>query len=470
MSLAVLALVSILVLFMLGYQFNRSEGTIEQGGLVQFNTTPTGAEVLIDGKNLGARTASRKTMSTGQHFISMQRTGYQAWQKSIDVMPGSVLWLTYARLIPNDLDPVEIADFTSVTSSAAAPDRRKIAIKEVAATPAIQLADISRDDVEVNELALPADSYTAPSEGQAQTFTIEKWHDASRHLLVRHVYDKNKTEWLIVDTENVAETKNVTGLLGVDATKVIFSRDSASVVYALVDKRIRKIDVNERTLSGPLVSNVAEFSLYGRSTIVYKTLLDGDTGKRSIGYYTDGASKSRTLRSYADNGKIPLHVAIGQYFNDYYFAISYDETVEILKGALPRSDVADPSNLKVVSTMTVPGGVRHLSTRTSGRFVVAQTANAYIVHDIELDKTTTTKLKNATPVTEELGWLDGYTLWSDQGGTLRIYEFDGANQHDIMSVSSGHDATYSQNAKYLYGIDQSESGEFHLQRVRMILP
>ena len=231
MSVAVLVLVSILVLFMLGYQFNRSDGKIEQGGLVQFDTRPTDADVTIDGKTLGTRTASRKTLDTGQHFITMQRAGYKQWQKSVDVQAGSVLWLTYARLVPNELTPDSVASFENVSSTASSPDNKWIAIKEDPATPTIKLADIARDEVEVSSIELPSTLYTAPSPDKAQSFTLETWNPSSRMVLVKHTYDDTKTEWIVVDTQNVKASKNLTTALGVNASKVVFRGNNKLVMY-----------------------------------------------------------------------------------------------------------------------------------------------------------------------------------------------------------------------------------------------
>lgn len=470
MSVSVIVLVSVLVFFMLGYQVNRTDGKIEQGGLVQFNTQPAGADVKIDGTILGTRTASRKTMNAGQHYITMERKGYKTWQKSVEVTAGGVLWLTYARLVPNDLTPANVASFGTVSSAASSPDNEWMAIKEDPSTPVIHLADLSRDEVEVTNIELPAGTYTAPGPEKTHSFSLVTWNPTSRFILVKHTYDDTKVEWIIVDAQNVAATKNITTLLGVNATKVIFTGNNPSIIYALVDNAVRKIDLNASTMSGPLVSNIAEFSLYDNSTIVYATLLDPVTKMRSVGYFTDGADKARTIRSYSDNGQVPLHIAVGKYFDDHYIAIAYDKAVEVLKGSLPRSDASAPSALSAFATVNIPAGVQHLSILTNGRFVVAQTLNSYVTHDLELKKTTSTELKDTTALTRELRWLDGYTVWNDHGGKLRTYEFDGANQHEIMNVVPGLSVTYSPTSKYLYGIGQSSDGKYHLERVRMILP
>jgi hypothetical protein len=469
MSIAVVILVGILVFFMLGYQINKSDGKIEQGGLVQFNTRPAGADVTIDGQTLGTRTASRKTLPTGQHFITMQREGYHNWQKSVDVTAGSVLWLTYARLVPTELKPVNVTSFASLSSTASSPDNKWMAVKDDPKTATIRLVDLSRDDVEVTNLELPAASYTLPSADKTQSFSLETWNPSSRYILVKHTYDDTKIEWIVVDTQNVAATKNVSTLLGINATKLVFSGNNASILYALVDNNVRKIDVGATTLSGPLVSNVAEFSLYENTTILYTTLLDPTTKTRTAGYFDEGATKARTIRSYIDDGTTPLRIAVGKYFDDHFIALAYDQTVEIMKGTLPRSDTTSPDPLTTVSTIAAPGGAQYLSVKTSGRFIVIQTPTTYVVHDLELKKTTTTPFAaNALPQ-RELRWLDGYTIWNDQGGKLQVYEFDGANQHEIMPVTPGFSVTYSPSTKYLYGFVSTEDGKYHLERVQMIL-
>jgi hypothetical protein len=467
MSLAVIVSVTVLVFVMLGYQLNRNDGKIEQGGLVQFDSRPTGASVTVDGTSFGTRTPSKTTMTAGQHFVTMGRTGYKTWQKSISVLPGSVLWLNYTRLIPNDLKTSNVASFPSVSSTSVSPDSKWMAIEDDAASPAIHLADLSQDIVKTTQVVLPAVSYTHPSEGKTQSFTLVTWDPDSRYILVKHVYDDIKTEWLVVDSKDVSLTKNVTTLLDINASKVIFSGENSHTLYAQIDTDVRKIDLGAATISRPIITNVAEFGLYDRSTITYTTVLNPDTKMRSVGYYDDGAEKPYVIRNFSDDGVTPLHVAFGKYFGDMYEAISYGDTTEVLKGDLPTD--TKPFTFRVISKMNVLGGAQHLSIVTEGRFVVAQNGGTYQVYDLELKKATTTILKGSTNVTQELPWLDNYMLWSDRDNMLRLYEFDGTNQHDIMPVAAGFSATLSPNSKYLYGIVKSSDGVYHLERVRMII-
>lgn len=468
MSVVVVALVTVLVFVMLGYQFNRGDGKIEQGGLVQFDSHPGGANVTIDGANFGSQTASKTTMTAGQHFITMNRNGYKGWQKSINVVPGTVLWLNYARLIPNDLKTTNVASFAAVSSTVSSPDDKWMAIKEDPATPAIRIANVSEDTPKVTTLELPPASYTHPAPGKVQNFSLEKWDPDSRFILVKHTYDDGKLEWMVVDSQDVTQTKNVTKLLDIDASKILFNESNSTILYAQIGTDIRKIDLSAATLSRPLVTNVAEFSLYDNSTITYSTLLDPKTSTRSVGYYKDGADEPHIVRSYTDDGQLPLHFAIGKYFSDPIVSIAYGENLEVLKGTLPETEKQSATSLHHLATITLPGGAQYVTIKTSGRFVVAQNGGSYKTYDVELQKTTTTTLKGSTDVTKEIGWLDNYMLWSDRDGMLRLYEFDGANQHDIMPVTSGFSVNLSPNSKYLYGI-LKENDTYHLERVRLIL-
>ena len=471
MSVIVVALVAILIFIMLGYQFNRSDGKIEQGGLVQFDSKPTGANVSIDGASFGSQTSSKTTLTAGQHFVTMSRSGYKTWQKSVNVVPGTVLWLNYTRLIPNDLKPSTVTQFSSVSGAIASPDDKWMAIKEEASTPIIKLADISQETPKISSLSLPINSYTHPSAGKSEHFVLEKWDPNSRYIVVKHAYDDTKSEWLIVDSQDVARTKNITKLLDIDVSKLVFNGSNSSLLYVLIGTDLRKIDIDAATLSRPLVSNVADFSLYDNSTLAYTTLLTADTKSqsRSVGYYEDGADTPFTIRTYQDDGKTPLKISIGKYFSDIVVAINYGDEVSILKGKLPTATNPSSTSLKRIATMNISGGAQYLSIKTNGRFVIAQNGATFENYDVELQKMSKASLKGSAEYTKEMPWLDNYMIWSDRDNILRFYEFDGSNQQDIMPVTSGLGVSLSPNSKYIYGILKESDTVYRFERVKLIL-
>ena len=470
MVLAILSLVTVLVFVILGYRFNGDDGKIEQGGLVQFATQPSGATIGIDGIPFGARTAAKATMTAGQHSITMNRDGYHEWRKSISVVPGAVLWLNYARLIPQELTVEKIAAFPTISSSAASPNREFLIASTDPTLPELELADISDTEPVVTKLVLPQELYTQPTEGKAQHFSVVEWDKDSRLVLVKHtIVDTPRTEWLIVDTQSIAESQNVTRLLNIDSAEMRFSRASSQALYTLTQGDVRKVDLNAATLSRPLVSNVAEFDLYRDTGVTYATKLDTATKQRAVGYVLDADTAPRHLRVYNDDGTTPLHIDIGEYFSDIYVAIAYGTKVSIVTGDLPKK-AAELDVMDKVTSMDLTGAVDRVGIITNGRFVVVEMNDAYAVYDLELKRETVTQLKGASQPERQLEWIDGYMPWSDRDGMLRLYEFDGANQHDIMPVVSGQAVTLSRNSTYLYGVGKTEDGQSQLQRVRLILP
>ena len=471
MILAIIGLVTALVFVILGYRFNGDDGKIEQGGLVQFSSQPTGAAIGIDGVNFGSRTNAKTTMTAGDHFITMSRSGYQDWRKSISVVPGAILWLNYIRLIPKELPVANLASYSTISSSAASPDRQWVVLATDPALPELQLVDIRDTDPVVTKLALPQSLYTQPAEGKTQQFSVGKWDDDNRYVLVRHTIEGvERAEWLVIDTQSIESSKNVTRLLNIDSTDLQFSRANSQQLYTLSGGDVRKIDLAAATLSRPLVSNVAEFQLYRDTGVTYVTKLNEATKQRAVGYVLDGDATPRQLRAYTDDGTTPLHIAINEYFNDTYVAIAHGSTVSIVTGDLPKK-ATELDAMEGVSMMNLSAPVTRLSLITEGRFVVAEMKDSYAVYDLELKRQTITPLKGtAAESARELRWIDGYMPWSDRDGMLRLYEFDGANQRDIMSVASGQMVTLSRNGTYLYSIGKSTDGQYHLQRVRLILP
>ena len=56
---------------------------------VDFTSSPTGAEIQIDGKFVG-NTPSTISVPTGDHVISIKKAGYKLWERKITISTGKV--------------------------------------------------------------------------------------------------------------------------------------------------------------------------------------------------------------------------------------------------------------------------------------------------------------------------------------------------------------------------------------------
>lgn len=466
MTLSVVAIVTVLMLIILGYSFNRQDGRLEQGGLLQFASYPSGATVTVDEITQNARTPSKTNVDAKNHHVQMTLAGYRPWQKSIDVDAGTIRWLSYTRLIPTEPTVSTVQDYPSLDAALVSPFRQWIIMQESAAQPVFTVADIRNDnELKQEVLTLPETVYTAPTVEAAQSFTIDSWAQDERHFLVKHTYDTDKTEWLIVDRTDISKTINLTTAFAINPTKILFGTSNGRNLYVKTDDIVRKVNLDDKTLSRPYVSNVEDFWVYDSTTILYSTGVDQATNTRHVGYMTDDMDESEVIRSYPAE-TTNLKISFGEYYNRQFVAIAHNSTMDVLQGTLPRGSTN--ADLRIVTTEALTTPAEWLTVSRNGRFVVAQQADGYTTYDIELKKTDrTTFTRPAVVPARQMQWLDDYMIWSDRGNILRFYEFDGANQQDIMPVGEGYSVTLSSNNRYVYGFVRTETGT-SMQRARLI--
>jgi len=463
MTVAVFVVVSLVTLFMLGYRIDANNRNIEQYAFLQFSSIPSGATVSVDGAITGGNTPSKTSVPAGKHAVVMWRSGYEKWEKTVNLKQGTLTWLNYTLLIPKDLKVQPIADYALLYSSLASPKGNYILIQPSAGIAKFDLVDLSSDTIKTTSLTLPASLYT-PVTGSA--FKLEKWSDNERYALVSYKYG-NKQEWLLVDTQSLTQSKNITKMFDISFSSVNFAGSGGNSLYALDNDDIRKLDLSAGTISKPLVSNVTDYSVYNKLKVITYTGKN-EKSQRIAGVYRDGDKSPSVIKTVSGNSNTPLRIATTNYFNENYIALSYGDKVEILSGSYPNTTSDSANNMKTVGSFKSKVNVDRLSFSPTGKYALVQSGAYFASYDLEYRSLAESSVDGSGP-TLPVKWLDDNHIWSDRNGKLIVYEFDGANSHVINSVSTQQDATLTNNGRFLYSINKSKKG-YQLQRVRMILP
>ncbi len=469
-TLSVIIIATVAILFMLGYRLDSGNGRLEQGALLQFDSRPNGADVYIDGSNIGSRTASKQTVVAGTHTVKMTKAGYQDWQRTLDLTAGTLTWLDYTILVPTNRPVETVSTYQSLTSLKFSPDSRWGLAQLQADSPTLQLIDLRSETVKSSDIVVPAAQYSdAATAGVAHSFSIASWDSGSRYVLIKHLY-RDQTEWLVLDTQNSSQTINVTRLLGANFTTLEFAGTSGKALYGLTsDGSIRKLDLGAATLSRVFISHVESFSLFDNSVISYVGIDPRDATKRVAGIYRDGDEASHVLRSVPVVNEVPLKISTGKYYSDDYVAIAEGDTVSILKGRYPASSSQDVSSLVDFAHLELSGAISSLSFSPGGDYVVAQSGTNFKSYEIEHARQDVGAFKVPEgTAASQLKWLDNAHLWNDDGGDITMRDFNGINAYSIMAVAPGFDAGFSQSGRFFYGIGKTEQG-YQLQRVTMIL-
>ena len=465
MTLSVVAIVAILVLIMLGYRFNRFDGRVEQGGLVQFDSRPSGASVSVDGTTLANKTASKITLTTGQHDVTMSKDGYNDWRKTVEVKPGAVLWLNYAFMLPKQPIVDTVATIPAASSVLASPDRKYIAVVQTPSDASLTVVPVNDDKPQFQQVAFDPKVYTAPAEGASQSFALVAWDKDSRHGLVKHIYNDGKAEYLWVDLRGQDTQRNITTSLGVDIASAEFSLDDSNILYVLtMNHELRRINIANNTLSGPLVAQVASFTQADRSTVTFTTLPD-ETMKRSVGYLTNGSSVPRLMRSTTEPESTPFSMVIAKYYGDQFMVFLKGQTVEIMTGDIPASASNTLPNLTQVAKFNAAGPVANLSfSPYEKRFVSAEYSGGVAVYDLELHKLSTATF--STPQARKLDWLNTYHFATTAGGNISLFDFDGTNGQSLAAATLDMPVTLSENNKYVYHFAAGDNSTVKVVRTK----
>lgn len=462
MIIAIVCTVAVLILVIQGYRYNRYDGKIEQGGLVQFDSRPSGATVSTDGINLTNKTASKITLSSGQHTVMIARDGYGSWTHNLTVKPGSVTWLNYALLYPNNPEQTAVAAYGNVTSVLPSRDNKRMAVVTDTAG-VIQLTSLDTAAHLTEKITIAAESYTTPAEGEHAEFTLLSWDKDNKYVLVRYMHG-DTVEYLSVKVDD-GTTRNLTKGLGVDIASAVYSPSDSNIVYILTKTHeLRSANLSEQTLSGILAANVGSFSITERNTLLYATLPD-EKGARTISYLTSGASKTKVLKSYLLDASAALSAVNGNYYGDHYVVINHGDMVEILRGDLPNSGETTTVTMAVVGSMELPGGAAKIGfTSGADRIVYAQRDATVVTYDLELDRSARVTL--AAPTVRGIDWIDGYHIGTTAGGSAVYSDYDGTNSVSIATTAADLPIVLASGDKYLYYFTTVD-GSTSLMRAKM---
>lgn len=466
----VLSGVILLTALTLGYGFNRKEGRVEQNGILQIGTKPSGARITINGSPFSSNTPAKLVSTPGEYELNVTRDGYQPWQKTVPIQAGGITWATYARLVPENLTPQPVADLPpTLAGGLPSGSGKRYAFLTDAHSPALQIAALDSDTVKISKAVLPAEFYEhSPEAREHSRFKLVLWSGNEQKVLLKHTYGAGKTtEWIIVDYENPKKSVNLTKLTGVSLNEVVFANSDGSRLYAMVNDAVRLIDVSDQTISRPLVEKVESFRVFGDGYIVFVTQ-PNEQHTQQVGYVRRDFKQPRVVEAVPYDGKNPVQFDIGKHYDTYYFLLSTGKKATLSSGKSLSEDATTPLKRKPVTAFELERPITTVNVTDNGQLAMAQDGRSFGTYNLETKRYYATDFKQAdTDKPQKLRHLDTYLLWGMYKDSLRTYEFDGANQHDIMKLEATFDATFSPSGKYLYGVQKTEAG-YQLARVQFL--
>lgn len=466
---ATITIALFLGLYTFGFRFDMSLNKVEQTGLVQFGSSPSGAISRVDGNAVQFRTPNKTVVNAGRHDFSMERDKYHDWNKTLTIKPGMLRWLNYAILVPKEIETTPLSTYETMDGFSVSPEKKDLMIQPSESAPSFELVDIRGNEIKTKTLNLAPEVYSqATIEGVIHKFIMMEWDEGGRYMLLKHQFE-DSSEWIILDTQNVAASKNLTTHFELPMSSVKFSDTSGNKFYVLNNSEIRKLDLSSSTISRPIVSRVESFVLYDKNHIAYVGQSgDAEVTRRIVGVYRDGDVNSHIVKSFSVD-QPDIKVAITKYFNEDYVAILGGNILSLYKGNFP-SDGGNGVGLKNAMTLNLDFTPYEMSFGETGQYLMMRRGGSFVSYDLEYQSVA----KFAVEVSEDgvfsSGWLNGTHIWINQNGAASIREFDGKNTHEVVQVTENdYPVVLTSSKKYIYSIGRSAENMLALQRSLMIL-
>src|SRR3972149_2995340 len=260
--LLVLAAGLVLVIYAQGNRLDK-DGKLSGSGILQIDTTPDKARLLIDGKKRGETDTSLENLKPGKYTVKVEKDRYQTWEKVIEVKEGLVTPLR-VTLFPTNPSLTSLT-FEGVYSPSLSADNKKVVYGIQAGDkkglwvlnltdPQLFFSNASPKQIVVDTASLPFSSSTfvwSPDSDQIlTTVKIPKAESSKSFLLQADQLNSNpeevttrveeiKAAWQKEVSEQLSSLLKDLGeeaqTLSRDAKSVSFSKDETAVLIVKTD-------------------------------------------------------------------------------------------------------------------------------------------------------------------------------------------------------------------------------------------
>ena len=214
MGLSVIAIVAILMLVAMGFTFNE-RGGLEQSGLLQISSHPSGATVEIDGNVQFGRTELNKMLRAGKHKVKVTKEGYDTWETTARVNAGLLTNISWVRLFPTDSKIEDTIIFKQARLLSFSSDHKNLLYLEQDSDE-LEIVNLQGESISTTTINLSSILGTndATSLKNAK-LSVASWNASSNKVLINWVMD-DRVDWILVNLERPNDSINLSNKFNLD--------------------------------------------------------------------------------------------------------------------------------------------------------------------------------------------------------------------------------------------------------------
>ena len=437
MVLAVVVTVVVLGFIVSGYWIN-SDFEVERQGMLQINSSPSGAYIDIDGETSSwlQRTNTSKVISSGEHTVTLKKDGYDTWSKTINVKEGLLYRLHYPRLFLENRTAEKMLNVTGSTSATISPDKKTLIVLNNTTKWSYINLDNDKPTAEVVDVSKLFSGVSLAENASAGLLNEEiislDWDYDGSHLLV-HAKTDDVIEWVLLDIKNVSKSINLTKEFSNDFDQVKILDNSSSNLLAIYEGGLRKIDVASRQISAVMAEDVVNFDHFENEVVFLARSDEEDkkNGEYYIGYFKVGDEEITKLESTDNLSK----VVISKFYDEKYITVLTNDKVSLYK----------QNDYSLVNEYELSFAPERMKVGHNGEFITMYSNSQIATLDMEASLVREWNIDG-----KEFGWIDNDAMYSIAEGELIVYDYDGYNRRVLAkNVSSHYPASVTAN-KWLY--------------------
>lgn len=430
LGIAIAIATVVLVYLVNGYSIDKQTGEVIQNGLIYVDTKPESAEIYLNGQKQRGRTDARLVVPAGTYDIQLRRDGYQNWQRELTLEGGSLRRLSYARLIPEELETEVALDLTAApTMTSQSIDKRWLVMMFVDNPLLMRVVDLNQNVLSLTEVQLPL---TLIDSKEAGSWEVVDWADDNKTFLA--VYRTATTaEYVLIDREDPLKARKLKEIFATTPFSEVSLRGRKNDLLYLFDAAtgiLSKANSTDATVESVL-SDVIEYTTFDDDAILYITAKDAVDGM--VTAYLDKGDTSYKLRNLTvsdrymlDMSKLGSALVLGVVSPSENRAIVYNDPIAALKQN-------DFSTIPVPTTVLRVENPEELSISADSTIIAVRGGSSLATHEFDADRSYSFSMREPIDVGTDIRWLDGQHFVASSNRIQYMADFDGSNQYQMVN-------------------------------------
>lgn len=442
MLVIVVFTVVILTFIVMGYHLNE-DGKLEQSGLVQVDSIPTGAKVVIDGEVLPNETNTSKILPEGEHTVRLEKGGYTSWTKTVTTHPGFLTKLSYPHLFRENAKTEVIKKFEQKPLDFIASKNRTSGLLKYPGNK-FEVLNLEAKTPPENTLDL-----TKLFDGDPEETKLVDWSENGERLIV-----SSPTSFFVINLEHPENSLNLSSELDLKISDLHFLNSQGDRLAILENGNLRTVSLADKKLSEILLKNVLFFSNYNHKIVA--TLDTKNSNKKIVLYDTTNKSEIKLADSIAEDAR----AFISEYAGRYTMVFIKDNYITIYRTDLPTEDISKDNSLgEPVGKYTLDFKPKDFAFAGKNQLISTSSDSNFAVFDLE-----NYKLSSYTLGSNLTFWADDYIIGFVSDGKLVLNDFDNTNSNTFKDAESGFPAFITKDNNFLYYITKDDSNNLNLVR------